>query len=256
MNKPVCNTCNAQPTESSTITDFGNSVACTDCHLFDLCLPISISKNEIDHLDRAVDRSGPYFKGRLLFQQGEPCTAIYAIKSGATKLVFRKSQPNVPEQILNFCLPGELAGLEGLAEGTYPYSCIALDRTTVCKMPLKRISSLSKNLPVLNENMIGMLSQKIYQEKVIKKDLIRWDAKNRLLGFLKSLYQRLQVINSHPSEFVLPMSRKDISDYLGLTIETISRLLSSFQKENLLAIDGRKITILNLTAFDSIPTTL
>jgi len=215
--------------------------ACQSCNLHDLCLPLGLDMGDIDKLDNIIKRSRPLQKGEHLFNGGDDFTSIFAVRSGSIK-TFSESEEG-DEQITGLYLPGELLGLDAIHENTHPCSAIALETTSLCEIPFGTLENLSTEIPELHHQLFRIMSKEISNDQTLLMLMAQKSAEEKLAAFLVNLSSRLKQRNFSETEFNLSMSRKDIGNYLGLTIETISRTFSRFQSEGLLSTQRKYVNI-------------
>lgn len=215
--------------------------ACKSCSLHDLCLPLGLNLDDIDRLDEIVKRSRPLHKGEYLFNSGETFTSIFAVRSGSIKTFSESEQGD--EQITGLYLPGELIGLDAIHDGEHPCSAIALETTSLCELPFNSLEDLSGKIPELHHQLFRVMSKEIAGDQSLLMLMAQKSADERLAAFLVNLSSRLKARNFSETEFNLTMSRKDIGNYLGLTIETISRTFSRFQSDGLLSTQRKYVNI-------------
>lgn len=219
-------------------------VSCQNCSLSDLCLPHGMDHEELELLDGIVIRHRPMQPGQHLFRPGDKSHALFAVRSGALKSYCITEDGE--EQVLGFTLPGELTGMDGLGGGSYASASVVLETSSVCEMPFDRLEGLCHKLPSLQKQMMGILSREITSDQHMLMLLGKRTAEERLASFLLSLSKRYHSRGLSATEFNLPMSRQDIGNYLGLAIETVSRLFAQFQERKLLQVSRRQIRILDL----------
>jgi len=215
--------------------------ACQSCNLHDLCLPLGLEMGDIDKLDNIIKRSRPLQKGEHLFNGGDEFTSIFAVRSGSIK-TFSESEEG-DEQITGLYLPGELLGLDAIHESIHPCSAIALETTSLCEIPFSTLENLSTKIPELHHQLFRIMSKEIANDQSLLMLMAQKSAEEKLAAFLVNLSARLKQRNFSETEFNLSMSRKDIGNYLGLTIETISRTFSRFQSEGLLSTQRKYVNI-------------
>jgi len=220
--------------------------ACQSCNLHDLCLPLGLDIGDIDKLDNIIKRSRPLQKGEHLFNSGDDFTSIFAVRSGSIK-TFSESEEG-DEQITGLYLPGELLGLDAIHENAHPCSAIALETTSLCEIPFSTLEALSTEIPELHHQLFRIMSKEISNDQSLLMLMAQKSAEEKLAAFLVNLSSRLKQRNFSETEFNLSMSRKDIGNYLGLTIETISRTFSRFQSEGLLSTQRKYVNIHKLDA--------
>ena len=219
-------------------------VACGECSLNEICLPVGVDADDLERLDEIIDRKRPLARGDHLFRNGEHFRSLYAVRSGSMKTYATSADGQ--EQVMGFLLPGELVGLDAIADGYHPLSAKALETTSVCEIPFADLSSLSAQLPTLQHQMLRIMSKEIREDEHNMVILGQKSAEERLAAFLISLSSRFRRRGFSPNQFNLSMSRGDIGNYLGLALETVSRLFTRFQNEKLLRVDRKHIELLDL----------
>ena len=219
-------------------------VSCRGCSLTDLCLPHGMQESELAELDKIVRHHPPIQPGQHLYHPGDSSRSLFAVRSGALKNYCITESGD--EQVLGFTLPGELVGLDGLADGRHSSAAVTLETTSICEMPFDSLESLCMKLPSLNRQLLRVASKEISDDHQMLMQLGKRSAEERLASFLLSLSRRYQSRGLSATEFNLPMSRQDIGNYLGLAIETVSRLFAHFVDEELLQVNRKSITILDL----------
>jgi len=216
---------------------------CSTCSLSSLCLPVSLNMTEMERLDNIIEKSRPLKKGEHLFHQGEPFSSVYAVRAGTIKSYTITNEGE--EQITGFYFPGELVGLSGFDEATYPVSAKVLETTTVCEIPFERLDELSGQLPELRRQILRTMSKEIRDEQQMMLLLSKKNAEERVATFLVKLSQRFKARGYSAAAFRLSMSRNEIGNYLGLAVETVSRIFTRFQKSGLIRVDGKEVELLN-----------
>ncbi|MGH8436399.1 MAG: fumarate/nitrate reduction transcriptional regulator Fnr [Pseudomonas sp.] len=217
-------------------------VHCKDCSLAGLCLPLSMDLEDLDALDDIVKRGRPLNKGDYLFRQGDTFDAVFALRSGALR-TFSVSDAG-DEQITGFHLPSELVGMSGMDDETYPVSAQALETTSVCEIPFEKLDELSVQLPQLRRQLMRIMSREIRDDQQMMLLLSKKTADERIATFLLNLSARFRARGFSANQFRLSMSRNEIGNYLGLAVETVSRVFTRFQQNGLIAAEGKEIQIL------------
>jgi CRP/FNR family transcriptional regulator len=129
---------------------------------------------------------------------------------------------------------------------------VALETSAVCEIPFERLEELSLQIPVLQHHLFQLMSRQIENDHKMMLTLGKKNAEGRIATLLLSLSQRYARRNLSASAMRLPMSRMDMGNFLGLTIETVSRTLSRLQKEEVISVDGREIVIKNRQRLDQL----
>lgn len=225
-------------------------VSCGNCRLNTICLPISLHIDDIDKLNSIVQRGKPLQKGDYLYRANEPFDSVYAIRSGAVKAMTLSD--NGEEQVTGFYLPGEVVGMDGIADNRYTNSVIALETASVCEIPFNRMEELSLQIPNLQRHFFQLMSREITQDQQIITLLSKSSAEERIAALLLSISSRNSRRQLSATAFRLPMSRTDIGNYLGLTIETVSRIFTRLQKQDVIHVDKKEVLINNMEKLRSI----
>ncbi len=217
-------------------------VACSSCCRQGVCLPCGLNGRDLDRFDamttkRRVDR------GTSLYCGGDLFASLYAIRSGAFKTVSVSSHGD--EKITSFHLAGEMLGLEAINAGRHGYSAIALEDSEVCAIPFAALEKLALDVPTLQHQLFRVLSSDISRDQGLMLLLGGMSAEQRLAAFLFSLSRRYERLGFAANRFTLRMTRQEIGSYLGLTLETVSRLFSRFQREGLIGVHQREIEFKN-----------
>jgi CRP/FNR family transcriptional regulator len=182
-------------------------------------------------------------RGASLYHGGDRFDFIYAVRSGAFKTVGVSRHGN--EKITGFHLPGEFLGLEAISSGRHGYSAVALEDSEVCVLPFAQLERMAMAMPALQHRLFRVLSGDISRDEGLMLLLGSMAAEQRLAAFLLSLGRRHKRLGFSDTRFTLRMTREEIGNYLGLTLETVSRLLSRFQREALIAVQQREIELRN-----------
>ena len=227
-----------------------SAINCQDCGFSQLCLPFSLNDTELNRLDDIIQRKKPLHKADMLFEAGQTQRCLYAIRTGSFKTFTLTEQGE--QQITGFHLPGDIVGFDALSNQQHPSYAEALETAMVCELPLPNLETLLDQLPRLRQQMMRLMSEDIQADQQMMLLLNRKTAEQKLATFLSQLAQRYASRGFSGSEFRLTMTRSDIGNYLGLTVETISRLLSKLDKEQLIQVNGKLISINDKTALSKL----
>ena len=219
-----------------------SSVACSSCCLRGACLPSGLSAAEMTQFSEITASKRRVARGHTLYLVGDAFESLYAVRSGAFKTVGVSRDGT--EKITGFHLPGELLGLDAINGGRHGYNAVALEDSEVCIIPFAQLEQMALTLPALQHQLLRLISGDISRDHGLMLLLGSMTAEQRLAAFLLSLARRHQRLGYAGDRFLLRMTREEIGNYLGLTLETVSRLLSRFQREGLLAVHQRDVEIL------------
>ncbi|MDZ7870878.1 MAG: fumarate/nitrate reduction transcriptional regulator Fnr [Rheinheimera sp.] len=220
-----------------------SNINCQHCGFSQLCLPFTLNDADLDKLDQIIQRKRPSHKGDHLFEAGKPLQALYAVRTGSFKTYTLSEQGE--EQITGFHLPGDVIGFDAIGDQQHPSYAQALETAMVCEIPFNNLDHLLDQVPKLRQQLMRLMSQDIHGDQQMMLLLNRKTAEEKLAAFLTNLAQRFGSRGFSRKEFRLTMTRGEIGNYLGLTVETISRLLGRFHKDELIHVDGKLISIAN-----------
>jgi CRP/FNR family transcriptional regulator len=186
----------------------------------------------------------------FLYSQGDEGESLYAVKSGSFRSFITNSDG--VEQTMGFYLPGELMGLDVLQSGRFTCSIVALETGSVCEVPLSNLKELCTEIPGLQTQLIRILGKEIASDHDKILLLGHRSARARMATFLLMLSIRYGALGFSSTEFNLSMRRHDIANFLGLTIETVSRQLADLSKNGIISVQRRSVQIINLDLLKSI----
>lgn len=218
--------------------------ACEECSLRELCLPLGLEKTDLAALEKAVKRTHKVKKGEFLYRIGEPMVSLYALRSGSAKTYEISLGGDI--QITGFHLAGELMGMDGISTSRHHCDAVALESAEVCEIPFDGLEQLAREIPGLQHQLFRILSREIVADGELLLMLGKMNAEERLAACLLSFSRRFARLGRSEIDFTLSMSRQDLGDYLGLALETVSRLFSRFQDEGLLKVESRHVSLLDL----------
>ncbi|MGD8909878.1 MAG: helix-turn-helix domain-containing protein [Chromatiales bacterium] len=218
-------------------------VACSKCGLDPMCKVLDYAESGSGVPEGILLRRQQVRAGAILCESGQPFDAMYAVKSGSFKALL--SDTHAGDRVVGFYFAGELIGVEGLAEQRYATTVRALEASQVCVLHLDRLQQAGKSQQLIQKALIEMLSREVAQNQQMMAALVRQNAEQRLAAFLISLLHRLNCHGFSSDQFTLRMSRSDIGSYLGLARETVSRLLTRFQRLDLILLRNKQLQLLD-----------
>ena len=225
-------------------------VACSNCNLRELCMPVGLSEEQIQRIDEVVATRRKIKRGGTLFRNGEAFTSLYAIRTGFFKTCVVTEDGR--DQVTGFQMAGEVIGLDGIVHDRHTCDAVALEDAEVCVMPFDRIEELSREVTALQSHVHRIMSREIVREHGVMLLLGSMRAEERLAAFLLNLVQRLHARGFSQSELVLRMTREEIGSYLGLKLETVSRTFSKFVEDGIVEVRQRHVRILSTDALKRI----
>lgn len=216
-------------------------IACSNCNLRELCMPIGLDSEELSRVDDLVATRRSIKRGTALFHNGEKFTSLYAIRTGVFKT--RVTTEDGRDQVTGFQMAGEIVGLDGIVNDQHTCDAIALEDAEVCVMPFDRLEEISRDVKALQNHVHKIMSREIVREHGVMLLLGSMRAEERLAAFLLNLVQRLQARGFSKSDLVLRMTREEIGSYLGMKLETVSRTFSKFADDGMVEVKQRHIHI-------------
>ena len=218
-------------------------VACSNCNLRELCMPVGLSDSDMQRIDDIVATRRKIKRGTPLFRNGERFTSLYAIRTGFFKTCVATEDGR--DQVTGFQMAGEIIGLDGIVNDHHTCDAVALEDAEVCVMPFERIEDLSREVTSLQHHVHKIMSREIVREHGVMLLLGSMRAEERLAAFLLNLVQRLHARGFSQSELILRMTRDEIGSYLGLKLETVSRTFSKFAEDGVVEVKQRHVRILS-----------
>lgn len=205
---------------------------------------MGLDEGDMQRLDQLIQQRRKVSKGSSLYRMNDPFVHLYAVRLGH----FKTFQVNAggEQQVTGFQMAGELLGMDAISTESHQCNAVALEDSEVCEIPFLRLEELFAKVPSLLRHFHRIMSQEITREQSAMLLLGNMRADCRLAAFLVNLSGRYASRGYSSSCFQLRMSREEIGNYLGLTIESISRLLSKFKKQGLVRVDNREIELLNM----------
>ena len=225
-------------------------VTCSSCNLRELCLPGALCAEDLARVENVVYARRRVKRGDALFNAGADFNAIYAIRSGFFKTSLVDAEGR--EQVTGFSMGGELMGLEGLGAGKYHGTAVALEDSEVCVLPYALVEQMAQEIPALQRQLHAVLAREIVRDHGVMMLLGSMRAEERLATFLLNLSKRFVRRGFSASDFQLRMTREEIGSYLGLKLETVSRLFSAFQKDGLIDVQQKHVRIVNIAGLEAV----
>ncbi len=218
-------------------------VACSNCNLRELCMPVGLNQAELRRIDELVANRRSIKRGAMLFRNGETFTSLFAVRTGFFKTSLTTEDGR--DQVTGFQMAGEIIGLDGIVNAQHTCDATALEDAEVCVMPFDRIEDLSREVGALQKHVHRIMSREIVREHGVMLLLGGMRAEERLAAFLLNLVQRLQARGFSSQELILRMTREEIGSYLGMKLETVSRTFSRFADEGIIEVRQRHIHIVD-----------
>jgi len=216
---------------------------CGECRLSDNCL-VRVNGGGGGHSRAAMPVTGHVVRrGTHIFRMGDPFDTIYAVRSGAVKS-YRLTESG-EQQVTGFYLPGDAFGLDSVETEFYASNAVALDTSCICAFSYDRLKSLCQRSSEVNGRLIERMSGRIRDGERTFMVLGHNSAEERLAWFLMELSKKQARLGLSPHELNLAMPRTDISSYLMLAVETVSRVLTRLQTAGLISVSRNRVILEN-----------
>lgn len=232
-----------RPTMQPSVSLAHLRVACSNCNLRELCLPVGLSADEMNRVEQIVATRRKVHRGDALFRAGDRFDSLYAVRLGFLKSTLTSLDGH--EQVTGFHMAGELVGLDGISANAHTCDTTALEDSEVCVIPYDRLEEYAAAMPALQNHLRKVMSREIVREHGVMLLLGSMHAEERLAAFLLNLSQRFELRGYSRSEFVLRMTRAEIGSFLGLKLETVSRALSHFAQQGMIEVDQKHVRIVD-----------
>lgn len=220
------------------------TIACGTCELCDLwCQPIRDNPSKYNSLEWFKNRRTKIRRGEYLFHAGEPFRSLYALRTGFLKVFFVNQGR---EHVTGFYMAGELVGLDAIHAARHTCSAVALEDGQVCEVPFEQLEKLCLDLPASQHRLHRFMSREITRHYEMVAELVGKTVEERMAAFLLNLSKRFSEHRYSPTEFQLRMKRDEIGNYLGMTVETVSRTLRKFHASGLISVRGKHMELLDL----------
>lgn len=202
-----------------------------------------LSADSRARLEQHIGRPRILQRKQRLFMSGQLCDGLYLINSGSLKAYVESDSGE--EQIIGFHFANDVLGLDGMENGQHTYSVEALETTSVSRISFHFLQELIVRDPQLYHHLLKKISRQIGNEHMTIFMLGRMNAEQRLAQFFLKLSAIMRDNGRVADQLNLSMPRNDIANYLGLALETVSRLLTRFQNAGLLKVTHRHVQLLD-----------
>jgi len=220
---------------------------CSTCNLREVCLPCGLQGSDADVVNDLSYTRKRVKRGEAIFRAGADFAALFAVRSGFFKS--RVLLEDGRDQVTAFHMAGEIVGLDGIGTGSHASDVIALEDSEICIIPYVRLEE-----PALQRQLHKVMSRELVRDQGVMMLLGTMRAEERLAAFLLNLSHRFTARGYSPSEFHLRMTRDEIGSYLGLSLETVSRLFSRFQDDGHITVQQKHIRILDVPGLKAVMT--
>lgn len=224
------NTASAAVSEAISVADGRNH--CALCPTRSVCTARDLKGPALDTLVDHIDTTRVLQRNDYLYRVSDPADSCYVIRSGVFKSV--TVTPAGEEYVTRFHYPGELVGLTGQMTGIHMDSTLALTASTACRIHIRDLRTLFA--AGADTALLRLVAEREASDLNLEINLRQSGAEARIAGFFVLLMQRQQHLGYQPSSVPLPMSRTDLANYLGLTLECLSRVLGKWKRAGVIGL--------------------
>jgi CRP/FNR family transcriptional regulator, anaerobic regulatory protein len=221
---------------------------CEDCPTRRLCLAAGLEQDALRELSACVRPSQAMHKGDFLYRSGDPARDCFVVRSGSYKTFTLTATGD--EYVTGFYFPGELVGVSGLAEEERPDSAMALETSTACRLRPEDVPNFWRIGS--GQSLLRLIGQNEQLGVAHHMTLSHSSADARVAGFLLSLSHRMQQQRRDHRNLPLPMSRTDLANYLGMTLESLSRVLSRLGRAGLVEAARTRVTLIDTPGLQTV----
>lgn len=229
--------------DNQSTSSSGLGSQCSTCTIRSRCVINKISPKEVDVLSASCIIRSSLEEGEYLYRRGDAFTGVYSLRFGSvkTELLFQDGIT----QVTDFSVSGAILGLDGLGSGKYQLDCICLSSVEACFIPIGDLGKMAKSYPELVSSIGSNLSILLNESHAHNYDLMNLNSLERLSDFLINHSNNLSLIGYDRDDFILTMSRPDLANYLGITVETLSRSLTHLEKIGAVEVTNRHIKFIS-----------
>ena len=225
-----------------------NQDPCLGCasKRFGICLPLDASA--LDDISHDSDRHCLPAKS-VLFREGDPATRAYSVLEGTVKL--SRLLPDGRQQVVGFRFRGDLVGYA--AGPKYPFDAELLTPGQFCRIERVRLDTLLRRYPLMERRVLDLCLSELAATQEHLVTVARRSAEARVASFLLGLSEVHRRRGISQPDLPMPMTRGDIGDFLGLTLETVSRTFTAFKRSGWIAEPGgQKLRILDMPTLQAL----
>lgn len=208
----------------------------------EVCLENAAKSNNF----KLINSHRVFHARQSLFSAGDPFEGLYILRSGSAKSFI--ASVGGEEQITKFFYPGDLLGVDGFDEHVYMENVFFLETSSVCLVKESDLNDLVKKSDDFRNCLLRCMSHALVNDSAMMMCLTSCSSEQKIAQFLLKLSEKFISLGLSGTEFRLSMTRTDISNYMGMALETVSRVFASFQLKQFIRVRNRQLTILDFEA--------
>jgi len=220
-----------------------DSRACGNCVSRVHCMQLAFEVTQLDSFPTEIIRTKKVNPGYRIYRNGDSMTHLYFIRLGYVKVEL--ALPNGHHQVNQFSIPGDLLGLDGIAEKRHALDATSLSDGEVCEIDFRKLTNLKRSKQNIHSILVSKMSRALYLTQEHLFSLANHNSEQKLAYFLIAYQSRLHKLKLQVNTIKLPMNREDLTSYLGMTSETLSRAFSYLEKGQYIQVRNRMISNVN-----------
>jgi CRP/FNR family transcriptional regulator, anaerobic regulatory protein len=217
---------------------------CSNCSMPNICVPKNVDTTTLGTIETLIQNARSLRRGQYVYRSDHEVSYLFAVRSGSVKTVLRTGHGK--EQIVGVHRPGDVLGLDGLATGRYAFDAVALQDTTLCLIPYNRFSRMCRDVPALQQRFIEILGHQVVRAANVRMCTSMQSIESRIVAFFMDLAEHHAKRGFSSREFAVDMTRAEIGNYLGTTLETVSRVISALSRDGIIEAHAKRIRVLDL----------
>lgn len=210
------------------------------CPTRSVCTASDLDESQLTLLGDKIETGAVLQKNDHLYRHGDRPENCYVVRSGVFKTVVVTSLGE--EYITGFHYPGELLGVSAKADGEHTDSALALTASTACRIAFSEFDGLFSL--GAGSSLLRLIGERERNDRSLEINLRQSRAEARIAGFIVLLMRRLKRLGYDTTSLPLPMSRTDLANHLGLTLECLSRELGKWKKAGVIATEKAVIRLI------------
>nr|WP_297348368.1 helix-turn-helix domain-containing protein [uncultured Glaciecola sp.] len=191
-----------------------------------------------------------YHTRQTLISVGDEFEGLYILRSGSAKAVINSADGE--EYITKFFYPGDILGVDGFDQHIHMHNVLFLETSSVCFIKESDLNDLVRNQDDFRHSLLKAISHTLTCDSSMLMCLSSYSSEQKVAHFILERADHFACLGLSGTQFRLSMSRTDIANYLGMALETVSRIFAGFQLKKLVSVSNRQLSILDITALSHI----
>lgn len=210
----------------------------------EVCLENATKSNDI----KLINSHRVFHARQSLFSAGDKFEGLYILRSGSAKSFI--TSVDGEEHITKFFYPGDILGVDGFDRSVYTQSVLFLETSSVCLVKEADLNNLVKNNDDFRTSLMRSMSHSLVIDNAMMMCLSSCSSEQKVAHFILELSEQFEGLGLSGTDFRLSMTRTDIASYMGMALETVSRVFACFQLKQFIRVHNRQLSILDKEALN------